>query len=88
MTSQMGWTTKFEQTFSGGVGRARTGLAGGVRSGVPRRVDPFSYISVTELHRFADEVQMAAGECLLGIAAVGAGQAFGWPRRLAPGSSA
>jgi cyclopropane fatty-acyl-phospholipid synthase-like methyltransferase len=57
---------RFEQTF--------TGPASPVRARIWQRVygpeyaasaDPFSYVSVTELRRFADELHAAPGQCLV-----------------------
>jgi len=66
--SQEGWTARFEQTF--------TGPASAVRARIWRQVygpeypgwaDPFSYVSVTELRRFARELRAARGRCLVDV---------------------
>lgn len=66
--SQAGWTARFEQTF--------TGPASAVRARVWREVygpeypswaDPFSYVSVTELRRFARELRAMRGRCLVDL---------------------
>lgn len=59
---------RFERTF--------TGPASAVRARIWRQVygpeypswaDPFSYVSVTELRRFAHELQPARGQCLVDV---------------------
>jgi SAM-dependent methyltransferase len=66
MTGQASWTTSFEQTF--------TGPASAVRARIWRQVygreypawaDPFSYVSMTELRRFARELRTVRGQCLV-----------------------
>ena len=66
--SEESWTKRFEQTF--------TGPASAVRARVWREVygpeypawaDPFSYLSVTELRRFARELRAARGGCLVDV---------------------
>jgi SAM-dependent methyltransferase len=68
MGDQAEWTARFERSF--------TGPASAVRARIWRQVygpeypswaDPFSYVSVTELRRFASELHVAPGQCLADI---------------------
>jgi len=68
MDGQAGAAARFEQTF--------TGPASAVRARIWRQVygpeypswaDPFSYVSVTELRRFAQELRPARGQCLVDV---------------------
>jgi SAM-dependent methyltransferase len=68
MNGQASAAARFEQTF--------TGPASAVRARIWRQVygpeypswaDPFSYVSVTELRRFAQELQPARGQCLVDV---------------------
>lgn len=59
---------RFEQTFTGPASAVRARIwrqAYGPE--YPSWADPFSYVSVTELRRFAQELQPARGQCLVDV---------------------
>jgi SAM-dependent methyltransferase len=61
-------TERFERSFSGPVSEVRARIWRRVY-GVeyPSWADPFSYVSVTELRRFADELRVTRGQCLVDV---------------------
>lgn len=66
--SQPDWTAQFEETFTGLVSAIRARIWWQVYgSEYPSWADPFSYVSVTELRRFADELRVTHGQCLVDI---------------------
>ena len=74
MSDQASWAVRFEQTFSGPVSVVRERIWRQVYGPeYPDGVDPFSYISVTELRRFAREVRTGTGQCLVDIGCGGGG---------------
>jgi SAM-dependent methyltransferase len=68
MDSQASWTARFEQTFTGPASAVRARIWQQVYGAeYPSWADPFSYVSVTELRRFAHELHTAHGQCLVDI---------------------
>lgn len=66
--SQLNWTAQFAETFSGPTSTARARIWRQVYGPeYPGWADPFSYVSVTELRKFADELQVARGRCLVDV---------------------
>jgi ubiquinone/menaquinone biosynthesis C-methylase UbiE len=59
---------QFEGSFTGPVSEVRARIWWRVYGAeYPSWADPFSYVSVTELRRFADELQVARGQCLVDV---------------------
>jgi hypothetical protein len=76
MGSEASWMARFEQSFKGPVSPVRARIWRQVYGPeYPAWADPFSYVSVTELRRFARELQAAPGRWL-----VDAGCGRGGPR--------
>src|SRR6478752_6439 len=68
MADEAQWTARFEQTFAVPASVVQERLWREVfGSEYPEGVDPYSYISVTELRRFADEVRIGTGEYLVDV---------------------
>jgi ubiquinone/menaquinone biosynthesis C-methylase UbiE len=68
MDSQASWAARFEQTFAGPVSAVRARIWQQVYGPeYPSWADPFSYVSVTELRRFARELHAARGQCLVDV---------------------
>jgi ubiquinone/menaquinone biosynthesis C-methylase UbiE len=68
MDSQMSPVARFEQTFTGPASAVRARIWQQVYGPeYPSWADPFSYVSVTELQRFAQELQPARGQHLVDI---------------------
>jgi SAM-dependent methyltransferase len=68
VVSELSWTARFEQTFTGPTSAVRARVwrqAYGAE--YPSWADPFSYVSVTELWRFADELQVTPSQCLVDV---------------------
>lgn len=62
------WAARFEQAFAGPASTVRARIWREVFGPeYPEGVDPFSYISVTELRCFAREVRTGSGQCLVDI---------------------
>ncbi len=62
------WAARFERAFAGPASAVRARIWREVFGPeYPEGVDPFSYISVTELRRFAREVRTGSGQCLVDI---------------------
>jgi ubiquinone/menaquinone biosynthesis C-methylase UbiE len=68
MDRQMSPAARFEQTFTGPASAVRARIWQQVYGPeYPSWADPFSYVSVTELRRFAQELQSARGRRLVDI---------------------
>jgi SAM-dependent methyltransferase len=68
MDSQASWTARFEQTFTAPDSAVRARIWQQVYGPeYPSWADPFSYVSVTELRRFAEELHAARGQCLVDV---------------------
>jgi ubiquinone/menaquinone biosynthesis C-methylase UbiE len=68
MDSQMSAAQRFEQTFTGPASAVRARIWQHVYGPeYPSWADPFSYVSVTELRRFAQELLPARGQFLVDI---------------------
>ena len=66
--SEPNGTERFERSFGGPVSEVRARIWRGVYGAeYPSWADPFSYVSVTELRRFAGELQVAPGQCLVDV---------------------
>jgi hypothetical protein len=60
MDTQASWTARFEQTFTGPASAVRAGIWQQVYGPeYPAWADPLSYVSVTELRRFAQDLHRA-----------------------------
>jgi SAM-dependent methyltransferase len=68
MGDQAVWTTRFEQSFTGPASAVRARIWQQVYGPeYPSWADPFSYVSVTELRRFAGELRAAPGQYLVDV---------------------
>jgi SAM-dependent methyltransferase len=68
MDSQASRTTRFEQTFTTPASAVRARIWQQVYGPeYPSWADPFSYVSVTELRRFAEELPAMDGQCLVDV---------------------
>lgn len=68
MDHQTSWTSRFEEVFAAPASAVRQRIWRDVFGPeYPEGVEPYSYVTVTELHRFAEEVQVNAGQCLVDI---------------------
>jgi ubiquinone/menaquinone biosynthesis C-methylase UbiE len=68
MNSPASPAARFEQTFTGPASAVRARIWQQVYGPeYPSWADPFSYVSVTELRRFARELQAARGGCLVDV---------------------
>src|SRR6516164_4453507 len=66
MDSQATWTARFEQTFTGPASAVRARIWQQVYGPeYPSWADPFSYLSVTELRRFAHELRAGSGQTVV-----------------------
>jgi ubiquinone/menaquinone biosynthesis C-methylase UbiE len=66
--SQENWTARFEQTFTGPASAARARIWQQVYGlEYPAWADPFSYVSVAELRRFARTLQAVRGRYLVDV---------------------
>lgn len=68
MGSAARWTERFEQTFTGPASPVRARIWQHVYGPqYPAWADPFSYVSVIELRRFASELRVIEGQCLADV---------------------
>jgi ubiquinone/menaquinone biosynthesis C-methylase UbiE len=68
VNSQVSPAVRFERTFTGPASAVRARIWQQVYGPeYPSWADPFSYVSVTELRRFAQELLPAHGQCLVDI---------------------
>jgi SAM-dependent methyltransferase len=66
MGSQARWTARFEQSFTGPASAVRARIWQQVYGPeYPSWADPFSYLSMTELRRFARELREGSGQTLV-----------------------
>ena len=83
------WGARFEQAFAGPALAVRERIWREVYGPeYPDGVDPFSYISVTELQLFARETRVGGGQCLVDIGCGRGGPGLWVAARPGPGSSA
>jgi cyclopropane fatty-acyl-phospholipid synthase-like methyltransferase len=65
---QARWIARFEQTFTGPASAVRARIWQQVYGPeYPRWADPFGYLSMTELRRFAREVRVGSGQTLVDV---------------------
>jgi cyclopropane fatty-acyl-phospholipid synthase-like methyltransferase len=68
MDTRANWTARFEQTFTGPASPVRARIWQQVYGPeYPAWADPFSYVSVSELRRFARDLHAAPGQCLVDV---------------------
>ena len=68
MGDQKNWSAVFEHTFAGHASAVEARIWREVYgSEYPEGLDPCSYVSVTELRRFVDEVRTGSGQCLVDV---------------------
>lgn len=62
------WRQAFEETYAGAPSRIEEGIWRAVLGDeYPDGLDPYSYVTRTELRRFADEVRVTAGDTLVDV---------------------